>query len=194
MAHRFAVHFGGSYGAPAGSEVPRTEAGPGFEVAGSYRAWRSLSLYGGFAWHSSAVKGQVTRILDPPVRPDRRSGTVDGNVRYSRLRGGVRVDAYRMEDWKFQIYLMGGVLWTSVEAALDTVDGLPPVPYADPAGNLVDPGNITSSLLGAFGRAGVDYSVTSRFAVDLSFTFETIDPPPGTNDLASFTLGGVFRF
>ena len=140
------------------------------------------------------MKGQLTTLLDTFVRPDRRSGTVDGSIKFPRLRGGVRIDAYRMEDWKFQVYLMGGVLWSSVKPTLDTVDGRPPEPYADPAGNTVDPGNITSSQLGAFGRVGADYAVTSRLAVDLSFTFETIDPPPGTNDLAAVTLGGIFRF
>lgn len=193
-AHRFAVHFGASYGVLTGNEVPKTEAGPGFEAGVSWRVLSSLSLYAGGAWHTSNVKGQIASLLDVNVRPDGRSGTVEGKIVTPRLRGGLRVDAYRMQDWKFQVYFVGGAMFSFVEATLDSIDGAPPSPYESPAGFLVDPGTITADLFGLFGRVGVDYLVGSRLAVDANFTFETIDPPPGTNDLSTFTLGAVFRF
>jgi hypothetical protein len=119
---------------------------------------------------------------------------VDGKVAVPRLRGGVRVDAFRAQDWKFQLYAQGGVLYSFVEATLDTIDGQPPEPYEGAAGELVDPGNLSSNLLGMFGRVGTEYLIAGRLGVDGSFTFETVDPPAGTNDLASFALGAVFRF
>jgi hypothetical protein len=194
-AHSFAVHVGLSYGTLTGSEVPKTEAGPGFEGGLSYRVGGNLSLYGGLAWHTSNVNGQIVSILDTNVRKDGRSGTVEGTVTTPRIRGGIRVDAYRMEDWKFQVYLMGGALYSMVEGKLDSIDGQsPPDPYEAPDGSEVDPGKIEANLWGAFGRVGVDYLLGERFAVDLNFTYETIDPPAGTNDLSTFTLGGTFRF
>jgi hypothetical protein len=193
-AHRYAFHIGGSYGILTGSEVPDTESGPGFEVAASSRVWSSLSVYVGYARHSSNVQGQIAQLLDTNVRPDGRSGTVDGKILVPRLRGAVRVDAFRAQDWKFQVYAQGGVLYSFVEATLETIDGEPPEPYEGPDGTLVDPGTITADLLGMFGRVGADYLVGQRLGLDGSFTWEVVDPPAGTNDLVTFAAGAVFRF
>jgi hypothetical protein len=193
-AHRFALHIGGSWGILTGVEVPDADAGFGFEIAASSRVWKNLSLSAGYARHSSNVQGQVVQLLDTYVRPDRRSGSVDGKIDVPRLRGGVRIDAYRVQEWRFQVYAMGGVMYSFVEATLDTIDGQPPQPYEGPDGRTVDPGTITADLLGMFGRVGAEYLAGERLGVDASFTFETVDPPPGTNDLVSFALGAVYRF
>jgi hypothetical protein len=195
--HRFAIHIGASYGGLSGSEVPKTEAGPGFEAGLSYRVLGSLSVYGGYAWHTSDVNGQITQLLDVYVRGDTRSGNVSGNVKSQRFRGAVRVDAYRVEDWKFQVYAIAGGLYSLVDATIDTVDGKPPESYFVPVegGGFVeiDPGTISDNNWGVFGRVGLEYFLGERFAADGSFSFEVLDAPPGTKDLSTFTVGVTYR-
>lgn len=193
-AHRFALHIGGSYGILTGVEVPDTDSGPGFELAASSRVWSSVSVSVGYATHKSNIQGQVVQVLDVYVRPDRRSGSVDGQIDVPRFRGAVRVDAFRVQDWRVQVYAQGGLLYSSVEATLDTIDGQPPQPYEGAGGESVDPGKITADLWGAFGRVGAEYLVGERVGVDANFTFESVDPPPGTNDLVTFGVGAVVRF
>ena len=195
-AHRFGLHIGVSYGGLSGSEVPKSDAGPGFEGALSYRFLGNLSIYGGYAWHRSDVNGQLTQLLDVFVRGDGRSGNVSGNIQSQRLRAALRVDAYRVQDWRFQVYILAGGVYSLVEATIDTVDGAPPVPYLVPrvfGFEEIDPSSITDNTFGAMGRLGVEYFLGERFAGDLNFTFEVLDGPSGTKDLSTFTLGATYR-
>jgi hypothetical protein len=192
-ASRFAVHVGGSWGPINGTEVEKVDPATGLEVGVSGRVWRSFSLYGSYATSQGSVKGQIVQLLDQPIRADGRSGTVDGDVSFRRFRAGVRIDGLRQEDWPFQAYFVGAAVFSTNEVKLNSVDGRPPQVLDLPDGGTLDLAKFDDSQLGFLGRIGVEYLLTTRFWVYTNFTYEVIEPPPGTNATASVNGGLTIR-
>jgi hypothetical protein len=191
------VHGGLSYGIMAGAEIENADPAPGFEIGGSARVFGAVSVLAGFALSRADVDGQVVQLLDQRVRADGRSGTVHGQIETRRIRAGVRFDAYRERDWKLQPYFALGALFSSIDVQLDEVDGQSPpapLPNPDPTQPGTDIASFGEDQLGAFGSAGVEYDITSRFAADLHGTFEVIEFQPGTNSILSAGAGVVARF
>lgn len=191
---RIGLHLGAFYGATSGSEVRRVEPAAGLEVGASYRVLGSFSLYGSYALSSADVKGQVTELIDQKVRPDGRSGNVDGTIDLSRFRAGIRVDALREKGWKYQPYLVLAASITNSTVELKTVDGAPPRPSRNPEGILIDPSSFADSQIGAMGRLGVEYPVANHVGANLAFTYEGIELPPGTHSVISAYGGLTLRF
>jgi hypothetical protein len=192
---RFLIRGGVSYGVMDGSELENMDPARGFDAGVAVPVLGSLSLTGSFALDRADIKGQVTRILDQNVRPDGRSGTVEGQVETSRFRAGIRVDAYREKDWKFTPYLQAAVVFSSIKVTLDSVDGAPPQPYPVPGTNqVIDISEYTDHEIGGLGRAGVEYHLSSRLSVDLCGNVEIIEFQAGTNSILSLGSGLTARF
>ncbi|NNE42651.1 MAG: outer membrane beta-barrel protein [Gemmatimonadetes bacterium] len=192
---RFAVRAGWSYGTMNGSEIEKTDPSTGFEVGATYRVLGSLSLAGSYATDAADVDGQLVALMDQRVRPDGRSATVLGKVETTRFRVGVRLDAYREQDWRVWPYFAGAVVFSTIDITIDSVNGAPPVPFPpDPAGNIVDISSYSDSQIGAMVRTGLEYPVASAVSVDVNGSFEIIEFEPGTNSIFAVNTGLLFRF
>jgi opacity protein-like surface antigen len=193
---RVMVRVGGNYGLMRGSELENMDPSKGFEAGIAVPVLGSLSVTGSWATDRANVDGQVVRLLDQAVRPDGRSGTVKGEVETTRFRAGIRLDAYRETDWKFTPYFQGAVVFSEIRVTLDSVDGRDPqpIPLPDGSGQVLDIREYSDNEIGALGRAGVEYHVTSRFAVDLSGSVEIIEFQAGTNSIYSLGTGISARF
>lgn len=190
---RIAVQIGGSWGAVGGTEVEKVDPARGFEVGASYRVFRSASVYGSYASSTASVSGQLTQLLDQRIRPDGNSGNVDGEISFRRFRAGLRVDGLRQEDWPIQVYFIGAAVFSTNEVRIDSVDQAPPQPVAKAGGGVVDPSKFEDTQTGFLGRVGVEYRVMPRVGVDLGFTYEIFEPPPGTNSTTSLNGGVTIR-
>jgi hypothetical protein len=179
---RLRVHGGVLYGTVSGSEVEKTDPAFGFEIGGSFRVLRGLSICGSFAKSRSNVDGQVVQLLDVPVRVDGRSGTVDGRVDFDRFRVGVRVDGLRQPSFRVQPYLLGAATFTKNKVKLDTVD------RAKPAQPSYD-----DSQIGGVGQFGVEVGVAPRIGVDAHFVYEVFEFPPATNSSLGVGAGVALR-
>jgi Outer membrane protein beta-barrel domain len=192
-ATRFALHIGGSWGPVNGTEVEKVDPASGFEVGLSARVLWSISLYGSYASTSGNVSGQLVQLLDQRVRADGRSGNVDGSLDFRRYRAGLRIDGLRQKNWPFQAYFVGAAVFTTNEIKLDSVDHAPPVPIALPQGGSVDLRKFDDSQTGFLGRVGVEYPLVPHAWVYVNFTYEVLEPPPGTNATTSFNGGLTLR-
>ena len=193
-ASRYALHLGAGYGGWDGTEVSRVDPALGFEVAASFRAYGNYSLYAGYALASADVQGQVAELLDQKVRPDGRSGNVDGSLDVSRFRVGVRIDALREQNWRFQPYVVFAAVFSTSTVDLNSVDGAPPRPSPNAEGELVDIRSFDDSQIGAMGRIGLEWMVLPRIGVNAAFTYEGIELPPGTHAIIGAGTGLTFRF
>lgn len=190
---RFALHVGGSWGPIGGTEVEKVDPASGFEVGLSGRVYHSISLYGSYASSKGNVKGQVVQLLDQPVRTDRRSGTVDGELTFRRYRAGLRIDGLRQESWPFQAYFVGAAVFSTNEVKLSSVDEAPPASIPIPGGGMLDLAKFDDSQTGFLGRVGIEYIVAPRVWVYGAFSYEVFEPPPGTNATASVNVGVTIR-
>lgn len=192
---RYAIHVGGSWGPVSGTEVENTEPASGVEIGVSVRVLWSVSAYGSFAWSRSTVKGQIVQLLDQEVRADGRSGNVDGELTSRRLRYGVRVDGLRQEGWPFQIYFVGAAVQSVNEVTINSLDHVsPPPPIPLSGGRTLDIGKFDDGgQWGFLGRVGVEYLVTKQAWVYGNFTYEVVEPPPGTYATASINAGLTYR-
>lgn len=193
---RFLVRVGIAYGVMRGSELEKMDPAKGFDVGVAVPVLGSLSVLGSVAVDRANIDGQVRQILDQDVRPDGRSGTVQGEVETRRLRAGIRVAAYRELDWKFTPYLEAAVVLSEIKVTLDSVDGVEPqpIPVPDGSGQVLDISEYSDNEIGALGRAGVEYHVTQRFSVDLCGNVEIIEFQAGTNSIYSLGSGLTARF
>lgn len=192
---RFSVRGGVSYGLMKGSELEEMDPSRGFDVGVSVRLFGNVSAVGSFAIDTADVDGQVRSLVDQNVRPDGRSGTVQGQVETSRFRVGGRVDAWRERGWRFQPYLTGTVMFSSIDVTIDSVDGNPPLPVPDPDGGAErDISSFSESQLGGSARLGVEYRVASAVHVDVNGIVDFVEFQPGTNTIYSVNSGLVFRF
>lgn len=176
---RVHVFAGVDYGSLKGSEIENADPMLGFEGGASFRVMWDLSVWGSYATSSSTIQGQVVQLLDVPVRPDGRSGTVDGQIDLNRFRVGIRVDGLREAGFRVQPYLVGAAIFTSNKVKLDTVDGRAPA---------ANRRSFKDDQIGALGRFGVEAHVTSMIAIDGHLSYEIFELPPATN--ASAGVGG----
>jgi hypothetical protein len=193
---RYALHIGGNYGVISGAEVEGVDPGIGYEGGLSFRVLGSLSVFGSYAVNSSTVDAQLIEILDQDVRPERRSGHVEGDVETSRLRAGLRIDAHHESGWRFRPYLVGAVLFSTIDVKIDSVDNVSPppkVPTNPPGSPPVDIRKISDEQLGAMLRFGVEYYVMRAVAIDLNVSHEVVEFPAGTNAITSFHGGLSIR-
>lgn len=190
---RIALDIGGSWALVSGDEVEKVNPATGFEVGAAFRFFRSASLYGAFASSKSTVDGQIVALIDQPVRADGRSGNVSGDVTFTRYRAGLRIDGMRQERWPAQVYFIGAAVFVTTKVAIDTVDQATPAPIPALGGGMVDLGGFEDSQVGFMGRVGMEYSVAPRVGVDLGFTYEVFEAPPGTSSAAGFHGGVTFR-
>jgi hypothetical protein len=192
----FALHIGGNYAVLSGTEVENVDPSPGVEAGVSYRFLANLSVFGSYAINTSNVEGQLIHLLDQRVRDDGRSGNVEGELQTSRLRIGVRLDALREESWQFRAYLLGAVVFSSLDVTLDKVDGNDPpflVTGDPPDFPTVDVSSFSDNQLGGLARFGLEYTILTSVSLDLNVSYEVIEFPTGTNALASFNTGLVLR-
>lgn len=192
---RVLLRVGIAYGVMQGSELEKMDPAKGVEAGIAVPVLGSISVTGSFALDRANVDGQVRQLLDQNLRADGRSGTVKGEVQTSRFRAGFRVDAYRESGWLFQPYFEGAAVFSAIRVTIDSVDGKAPKPVPVPGGEqLLDIGEFTDHEIGALGRAGVEYHVSSRLAVDLGGNVEIIEFQAGTNSIFSLDTGLAFRF
>lgn len=193
-ATRGGAFAGAVWGGLSGSEVQKADAAPGFEGGAFWRVWRGASVWGSYAVSSHDVNGQLIQLLDQPVRPGGRSGTVEGSIQVSRLRAGVRLDALRESGWPLAPYAVAAVCFSTVEVTIDRVDGREPVPVPDAEGRPVDIRSLDDSQLGGLGRFGVEYEVAPAVRVDVHGSYEVFEFPAGTSASAAAGAGLVYRF
>lgn len=192
-ATRFALHIGGNWSAITGTEVEQMDSATGYEAGISVRVFRSFSLFGGYAVSSGDVKGQVVQLLDQNVRPDGRSGNVSGQIEARRFRTGIRVDALRERNWRFQPYLLGAAVFTTTEVTIDSVDQAAPRPVPVVGGGSADISRFEDSQIGALARFGVEYRVVPLIGIDFNLSLEMMELPPGTNAATSVNGGITIR-
>ncbi len=192
---RFGLHISAGYSAVSGNEVEQVESAVGYEAGLSVRVLGNLSIFGSYAVATGDLEGQLVQILDQKIRSDGRSGNASGDLELSRWRVGVRVDALREKNWPWQPYFLGAVVFSSSEVTLDSVDqSSPPLPVSAGIGQpLIDIRTIKDSQTGALARLGLEYLLTPTIGVDLNFTYEVIELPPGTNANSSINAGLTFR-
>jgi opacity protein-like surface antigen len=139
------------------------------------------------------VDGQIVELLDQPVRADGRSGNVSGELTFTRYRVGLRLDGLRQQNWPAQVYFIGGAVFATTKVAIDTVDYATPGLVPAPGGGRVDLGGFEDSQVGFMGRIGMEYRVAANLSVNLGFTYEVFEPPPGTNSNTAFNGGLTYR-
>lgn len=192
---RFALRAGYNYGTMGGSEIEKTDPSTGFEIGLGYRVLGSISVVASYAMDSADVDGQLVALVDQAMRPDGRSATVRGSVETTRFRVGFRVDAYREREWRFLPYFSGGVVFSTIDVTIDSVNGAPPVPFPpDLSGNIVDISSYDDSQMGALARAGLEYPFTANVSLDVNGNVEIIEFEPGTNSIYSINTGVLLRF
>jgi hypothetical protein len=185
----FLVAGGLNYGAAFGSELEHVDPSVGFWASGAYRFKPTLSACLSVAHNLGNVEGQLTQILDVNVRPDGRSGTVIGEVEMLRVGAGVRLDAFREQDWRYRPYVQAEVLRTFFSVTLDSVDGSPPLDEPGVARSSFD-----DSQWGALARVGVDARINSMLGIVFGGTFEFLEFPAGTGSFVAGEAGASFRF
>jgi hypothetical protein len=188
--------FGGtSYGLLSGSETDDTDPTWGFELGGGMRFWRNLSVTGSWAVYENDISGEMPTLLDYKIREDGRSGLVEGSIETVLYRAAVRFDGVFVEGWRFHPHLDMGVLFGNVEAKIDTIDGVVPVPFRQSPDDdePTDIRRFDSNHLGGFGRFGFEVEVTKNVAVDVGAAYEVVEFPPGTNSISSTGLRLVLR-
>ncbi len=190
------VHGGVQYANPAGSELEKTDPGLGFEAgAAVYLLW-NLSVDLSFAMGSSDVDGQISQLLDYPVREDRRSATVQGSVDFTRVRLGVRVDGLRQDAWHLQTYVLLAAVYSKIEVTVDQIDGAPPPPDDPPPPDpptIFDAPPWDESQIGALARLGIEIELAKNMGLDIAGNYEVLEFPAGTASLASVTGGFFYR-
>jgi hypothetical protein len=191
---RFAAFGGVAWTSLDGTEVPKADPAPAFELGAFFRVIGSVSVWGAFASDSHEVFGQLASILDQHVRADARSGRVEAEVRARKLRAGLRVDAIREPAWRVVPYLVAAASFAKVEATIDAVDFRPPAPVPDAEGRLVDISKLEQSHTGGFGRVGLEYRLGAALRADVHGSFEVLEFPAGTSAQASAGGGVAFRF
>lgn len=192
-SNRIAIHAGLGWTGVSGSDVERVDPTYSLDFGVSARVFRSLSLYGSYALSAHDVAGQVKSLVGQNVRPDGRSGNIDGTFDLTRIRVGIRFDGVRAETIKLQPYLAGGVVFASTTVELATVDGGAPQPSLNADGEFVNPASFDTSTIGGFMRAGVEYLLTEELSVFADGLFEVIEPPAGLHSAAAVTGGITFR-
>ncbi len=192
---RLLLFGGGSYGVLGGSEVEDTDPTFGYEAGAGYRLWRGITLTGSWAAHTADVDGQLVQLLDVRVREDGRSGRVLGQIETSRFRAGLRLDPLGNEGWRYHPYVEVGVMHSTIEVTIDSVNGAPPVPFLQTPDDaeLTDISVFDDTQLGGMARFGVEVDVMGGLGFDLGSTFEIIEFPAGTNSITTFGGRLVFR-
>ncbi len=185
----FLVSGGVNYAAVFGSELEHVDPSFGFWASGAYRLFDSISPCISISHNVGGIDGQLTQILDVPVRPDGRSGHAVGEVGLMRIGAGARVDAFREKEWRYRPYAVAEITRTFFDVTLETVDGAPPVDEPDEPRSSFD-----DSQWGAMVRGGVDYRINELIGVDLGATYEFLEFQGGTSSLASIQGGASFRF
>ena len=186
--------FGGlSWATLGGTEVEKADPVLGFEGGAFVRVWRGAGLWGSFALHSHSLSGQISQLLDQPLRPRGRSATVDGSIKVTRARVGVRLESVRQADWRFVPYVVGAVSFAKIDVTVDKVDGAAPLPVPDALGKPVDVSRFDKSRLGGLGRFGVEYDALPHIRVDLHADYEVYAFPPGTAASAALGANLVYR-
>jgi hypothetical protein len=186
---RFLVSGGVNYATAFGSELEHVDPSFGFWASGAYRLRGSISPCISISRNVAGFDGQITQILDVPVRPDGRSGHAVGDVTLMRIGAGVRVDAFREKAWRYRPYAMAEIARTFFDVTLESVDGEPPVDEPDEVRSSFD-----DSQWGALVRGGVDYRINELVGIDLGATYEFLEFQGGTSALASLLGGASFRF
>ncbi len=185
----FLVAGGFTYSWLFGSELKEVDPSLGVWASGAYRFNGAFSVCASILRNGSTIDGRVTEIGDVPVRPDGRSGAVEGEVEALRFGAGVRIDAFRTKPWNWRPYVQAEILRAFVDVTLDSVDGAPPVDD-----NQYERSSYDSSQWGASARMGVDYRLTEMIGIDVGGAFEMLEFPAGTASIASFVAGASFRF
>jgi hypothetical protein len=186
---RFVVSGGANYMSIFGSELEQVDPSFGFWASGAYRLHGTISPCISISRNANEIDGQVTQILDVPVRPDGRSGYVIGDVATLRIGAGIRLDAFREKDWRYRPYVQAELMRTFFDVTLDSVDGVPPVDEPDETRSSFD-----DSQWGALARGGVDYRINPMLGVDVAATYEFLEFQGGTSSAATLQLGASFRF
>lgn len=190
---RLSFRASATWGTLDGSEVENADPALGVEAAASFRVFGPLSVWGGFATATHKVEGQVLQLLDQPVRPDQRSGTVDGEISNRRLRGGIRLDGMRQANVRVVPYVVLGAMWVTTEVTIDKVDGAPPRPVRNEFGYVVDISKFEDSRLGCMARAGIEWRFAGALGVDAHATYELLEFPPGAAGGVSAGGGLTYR-
>lgn len=178
-----------------GSEVESVDPAIGFEVGGFVRLFPAVSVWGSAAYANHAVSAQLARLLDQPLRPDGRSGRVEGEVRMVRLRAGVRLDAMREPDWRYTPYFVVAASLSRADVTIDSIDGnSDPPPVPGPDGEPVDVTSYHDTQIGALGRLGVEFLLTESVRIDVHGSFEAAKLPPSANYSVVAGAGLGLRF
>jgi len=181
---RIAVQGAVDYGALSGSEIDRAGAVAGFEVAVFRPVRGPFALWASFGTGLAEIDGQTTELLDIPVRTDRRSGYVLGDVTATRFRVGTRIDAFRERTWRFRPYATVAWVLSRVKLEVDSVDGLTPRPELR---------SNESENHGVLTRAGVEYPLFRNVSLDVAGSFEALEIPPASNNVFSIVGGLTLR-
>ena len=192
---RIFVFAGGGFGRPAGSEVDDADVAFGYEAGGGLHLWRSVSLVGAWAVLKNDIYGQMTRLLDYKVRESGRSGLVDGSIESSRVRAGLRFDPVFADGWRYHPHLALGATYSKVEARIDMVNRVVPVPFKQSRDDeeVTDIRAYDFDQFGGFARFGIEVDLRKSFAVDVGAAYEILEFPPGTNSLPSGSVHLIYK-
>jgi hypothetical protein len=181
---RIGLQAAAGYGTLEGSELSGTGAASGFEGGLFVPVIGPFSLWGSFALGQAAIDAQIQDLLDVPVRADRRSGYVIGDVKITSIRVDTRIHAFREQRWRVRPYF--GLAWVRSEVELD-------IASVDGQAARAEIRTLTDTSQGALARAGFEYPILKGLTLDLSGSFEVLEAPPGTNNLFSFVSGLTYR-
>jgi hypothetical protein len=186
---KFLVAGGLDYSWVFGSEVEQIDPSLGFWATGAYRIGGAFSVCASILHNSASIDGRMSQLLDVPIRPDGKSGFVEGDMGLMRFGAGVRLDAFRTQAWKYRPYVQAEIIRSMIDVTLDSVDGASPADDDQYTRSSFD-----ASQWGALARVGVDYRLTPMIGIDVGGIFEILEFPAGTASIASIAGGATFRF